>query len=147
MRNIRRFTIPAAAVLALAGQLFAGGFYLQLGNPEASPEARKLNAVLTVLATGCHDPALAKVTATAIGVIHGERREIPLKVDALSRPGMFALTQQWPKEGKWVLRLEADNGTQFTNALVMAGPNGIDRYHDKADHRHFSAAEVDAMLR
>ena len=31
-----------AATLALAGQLLAGGFYLQLGNPEASPEDRAL---------------------------------------------------------------------------------------------------------
>ena len=28
------------AILALAGHLFAGGFWLQLGNPEASKEAR-----------------------------------------------------------------------------------------------------------
>jgi hypothetical protein len=146
MRNAIR-TLSPAAVLALAGQLFAGGFYLQLGNPEASPEARKLNAVVTIKAAGCHDPALAKLTATAIGMVKGERREIPLKVQALSTPGMFALTQQWPKEGRWVIRLEANNGEQFTSSLVSAGPEGVDRYHDRADHRHFTAAEIDDMLR
>ena len=30
--------VKLLAPLALAGQLFAGGFYLQVGNPEASPE-------------------------------------------------------------------------------------------------------------
>lgn len=140
-------TLSPAAILALAGQLFAGGFYLQLGNPEASPEAKKLNAVVTIKAAGCHDPALAKLTATAIGLVNGERREIPLKVQALSTPGMFALTQQWPKEGRWVIRLEANNGEQFTSSLVSAGPDGVDRYHDRADHRHFTAAEIDDMLR
>ena len=37
----------AAAALAAAGQLMAGGFWLELGNPEASAEARKANAVVT----------------------------------------------------------------------------------------------------
>ena len=146
MRNVRRRTMPAA-VVALVGQLWAGGFYLQMGNPEASPEAKKLNAVLTIKAAGCIDPALAKVTASAIGMVNGERREIPLKLQALSTPGMFALTQQWPKEGRWVIRVEADNGTLFTSSLLPAGPEGVDRYHDRADHRRFTEAEVDAMLR
>ena len=32
-------------MLACAGQMFAGGFWLQLGNPEASPAAGKMGAV------------------------------------------------------------------------------------------------------
>ena len=146
MRNNMRFAMPAA-VLTLAGQLFAGGFYLQLGNPEASPEARKLNAVVTIKATGCHDPALARLTATAIGTVNGERREIALKLEPLSTPGMFALSQQWPKQGRWVIRVEANNGAQFTSSLLRAGPEGVDRYHDRADHRQFTASEIDDMLR
>jgi hypothetical protein len=135
------------SVLLFAGQAFAGGFYLQLGNPEASPEARKLNAVLTIQVAGCHDPALAKVSAVAVGMVNGARREIGLKLDPLSKPGMFALSQQWPGEGKWVIKLTASNGQQFTNSLVAAGPSGIDRYHDKAGSRQFTAVDVDAMLR
>jgi len=134
------------SVILLAGQALAGGFYLQLGNPEASPEARKLHAALTIQVAGCHDPATAKVTAAAIGVVNGERREIALKLEPLSTPGRFALAQQWPKEGKWVIALSATNGEQFTNSLIKAGPEGVDRYHDKADHRKFTDADVDAML-
>jgi len=145
--NFLKTIAPALAAVALAGQLWAGGFYLTLGNPEASPEARKLNAVLTIKATGCHDPATARLTATAIGIVNGERREIPLILEALSTPGMFALAQQWPKDGRWVIRVAATNGEQFTNSLISAGPQGIDRYHDRADHREFTAADVDAMLK
>src|SRR5207302_262058 len=93
--------------LALAAQMFAGGFYLQLGNPEASPEARKLGAVLTVKATGCHDPATAQLIATAIGDIHGQRRTVPLEVKQLAEPGAFVVVGTWPKEGKWVIHLTA----------------------------------------
>ncbi|HTP35259.1 MAG TPA: hypothetical protein VMJ75_23945 [Candidatus Acidoferrales bacterium] len=132
---------------ALAGQVLAGGFYLQLGNPEASPEARKLGAVVTVQAAGCHDPATAKVTATAIGLVNGQRQTVPLEAKALPAPGMFAVVGQWPKEGKWVIELVGTNGEQFTNTLVAAGPNGVDREHARFDMHKFAASDVEAMLR
>ena len=58
------FSLTTAG-LALAGYLVAGGFWLQVCNPEASPEAQKANAVVTLKVAGCHDPATAKVTARA----------------------------------------------------------------------------------
>jgi hypothetical protein len=133
-------------LLACAGQLLAGGFFLQVGNPEANPEARKLGAAVVIKAAGCHDPATAKVTATAIGVVNGERRTIPLEVKALSGVGEFAVTQQWPREGKWVIELVGRNGEQFTNTLVGAGPEGVDRTHAKFNMKAFEKADVDAML-
>ena len=60
----------ATLMLACAGQMFAGGFWVQLGNPEANPVANKLGAVVTIKAVGCHDPAAAKVTAMAVGVVN-----------------------------------------------------------------------------
>jgi len=146
MRNTFRVATPAAALLALAGQLFAGGFFLLLGNPEASAEARRNNAVLTIKATGCHDPATAQLTATAVGMVNGHRQSIPLTVTKLSEVGMFAIPQQWPKEGKWVIELVARNGEQFTNSLVAAGPDGVDRLHAKANMKQFSDSDVEAML-
>lgn len=139
------------ATLALASQLFAGGFYLQLGNPEASPEARKANAVLTMKAAGCGEPWKAELSGTAVGVVNGKRQEIPLKVIPLAEPGMFALTQQWPKEGRWVIELQAKekvNGAPaYTYALVPAGPQGIDRLAAKTNVKQFGPADIDAMLK
>ncbi len=146
MRSTITVATPAA-VLVLAGQLFAGGFWLQLGNPEASVEARKANAVVTIKATGCHDPATAKVTATATGMVDGQRRSIPLKLEVLSEPGMFALSQQWPKQGTWVIELVGKNDQQFTNTLLLAGPGGVDRLHAKPAMKAFTAADVEAMLK
>jgi hypothetical protein len=147
MSKINVLGISLGAMFVLAGQLFAGGFWLQLGNPDASMEARKVNAVLTIKATGCHDPAVAKVTATAIGIVNGERRTIPLKLDKLSEPGAYALSQQWPKEGKWVIELVGRNDEQFTNTLLVAGPEGLDRLHAKHDMKAFQPAEVDGLLK
>ncbi|MBS1858494.1 MAG: hypothetical protein JST11_24205 [Acidobacteria bacterium] len=137
----------SAAALAVAGQLMAGGFWLQAGNPEASAEARAMHAVVTLKAAGCHDPAQAKVTAVAVGVVNGERRTIPLEVKKLSVPGMFAIAQQWPKDGKWVIRLEGRSDEAVTSTLLAAGPEGVDRTHARSEMRVFAENEVDAMLR
>jgi hypothetical protein len=134
-------------MLACAGQMFAGGFWLQVGNSDANPLAGKMGAVVTIKAVGCHDPATAKVTATAIGVVNGERRTIPLELKPLGEPGFYALSQQWPKDGKWVIQLVGSNGEQFTNTLIAAGPYGIDRLHARQEMKAFTASDVDAMLR
>jgi hypothetical protein len=134
-------------MLACAGQMFAGGFWLQVGNPEANPAAAKMGAVVIIKAVGCHDPASAKVTATAVGVVNGERRTIPLELQALGEPGSYALSQQWPKEGRWVIQLVGRNGEQFTNTLIGAGPDGLDRLHAKADMKAFASSDVEAMLK
>lgn len=135
------------APLALASQLLAGGFYLQVGTPEASPEAKKTGAILTVKAAGCHDPAAAKVTATGIGVVNGERREVPLNVIPLSSPGMFAVAGKLPTEGKWVVQLVGHNEEMFTNTLIGVGPDGVDRARFKENMKQFTAADIEAMLR
>ena len=122
------------------------------GIPKPARKHSKVGAVLTVKASGCHDPATAKVTATAIGMVNGERREIALKVMPLSGAGMFAIAQQWPREGKWVIQLVGRNGEQFTNTLVGAGPDGVDRTRFKENYaplhccRCRSYAEVGCML-
>ena len=141
MRKIR-FILPLAA----ACQMFAGGFWLQLGNPEASAEARKANAAIYIKAVGCHDPAAAQVTASAVGTVNGRRETMALKVTPLSEPGTFAITQQWPKNGHWVIQLTGKTGDLFTNTLVNAGPEGVDRLHAKSEMKPFHAADVDMML-
>jgi hypothetical protein len=134
------------AMTALAGQLFAGGFYLTLGNPEANPEAKKANAVLVLRMDGCHEPEKATVTATATGVVDGKRQVVPLKLTRLSSPGTYALTQQWPKEGKWVIALSARDVGRDTYTLVNAGPEGVDRLHAKSQMKTLSKTDIEAML-
>jgi len=136
----------AAAIAVTAGQLMAGGFWLQVGNPEASPEAQKANAVVTVKVAGCHDPATATVTATAVGKTKGETKSIALTLTKLSGPGMYAIAQQWPKEGKWVIHVEARADQMVTSTIIPAGPNGVDHLHAKSEMRAFAPREVESLL-
>jgi hypothetical protein len=140
------FSLTTAG-LALAGYLMAGGFWLQVGNPEASPTAQKAHAVVTLKVAGCHDPATAKVTANAVGTVNGERRTISLQLTKLDQPGMYGIAQQWPTEGKWVIQAEARADDLFTNTLITAGPKGVDHLHAKSDMKAFAKTDVDAMMR
>jgi hypothetical protein len=131
--------------LALAAQLNAGGLTLTLGSPEANSEAKAANAVLTARVLGCHEPADAKVTGTAIGIVDGRRETIPLKLTALRVPGMYALTRQWPAQGSWVIHLTAELGG-VASVLVPAGPGGVDRYAAKHMRGRPPADQIEAML-
>jgi hypothetical protein len=137
----------AIALVTAAGNLFAGGFWLQLGNPEANGEARRMHAALVVQATGCHNPAEARLEAQAIGMENGRRRTIPLKLAALSEPGTYALVRQWPAGQSWVIRLVATNGPAVTSALVAAGPDGVDRGGARFAAGPPAEGELQAMLR
>jgi hypothetical protein len=148
MRKSFTSVSAAAIVLALATPLLAGGFFIVLGNADASSEARALKAVLTVQAAGCHDAEKAAVTGTAIGLVNGTRQSIPLKLAALpGKPGMYAVTQQWPSEGKWVLQFVGVDQDRVTTTLVAAGPDGIERQTAKYTPGQPSPAAVAEFLK
>ncbi len=135
-----------AIALALAIPSLAGGFFLVLGNPEASPAARRLNAVLTIRAAGCGNPNDARITAAAVGAVNGERREIPLKLEPAGEPGFYAVTRQWPAEGRWVLRFVGTDHDRVTHTLVPAGPDGVHRASAKFAMTRPADSDVDRLL-
>lgn len=78
MNTLFRRWLPLAAVLPVA--LTAGGLVLEVGNPQANPEAQKIHAVLVARVTACHEPAKSIVTANFIAVDADGVRRTPLKV-------------------------------------------------------------------
>ena len=135
-----------AIMLAAAIPLLAGGLFVMLGNPDASPEARAHNAVLTLKLAGCHEPEKATITATAVRFADGKRQTIPLKLIALSEPGSYAVTRQWPEKERWVLQFVATDQSRITSTLVAAGPDGIDRHNAKMAMQPPSEADLIALL-
>ncbi len=136
----------ALAVVALSAQLQAGGFWLTLGNPDASGEARAMHAVATVKAFGCHNPADATITGIAIGVLDGKRQTIPLKLTRLREPGMYAVARQWPSEGRWVVQFTGRYNGAVASTLAPAGPNGVDRFQKKELRGEPGESDIRAML-
>lgn len=99
----------AVIALCAAMSLMAGGFALQLGKPSTNPEAQAKNAVLVVRGYACVAPEKTTVSASAEGIVNGKHQSIPLKLIPLSGESTYALTRQWPTEGKWVITLVEAN--------------------------------------
>jgi hypothetical protein len=136
-------------VLIAAAAAYAGGFYLELGNPSANSEAKSMSAVLVARLTGCHEPEKATIEGSAEGLVSGKRQSIPLKLTTLTTPGMYAVTQQWPNEGNWVVRLVATqvDGKTKTSVVVRVNGNSFERAGAKyMTLRVPTSAEVDQML-
>ena len=143
-KTIRGAMIAAAALLAI--QLFAGGFFVQLGNPSANPEAKSMQAVLVARVTGCNDAAHAKVTATAEGIAGGHRETVALTAIPLSQAGVYALKQQWPVDGEWAVKLVATSAGRIASAVVPVEHGAVNRSAAKYFQRAPTAEEIDAVL-
>jgi len=93
----------------LVAPLFGGALTLEVVNPDSNPEAAQRHAAVVVQTTACTSPEKTSITATAEGIAGGKRQSIPLQLIRLSEPGKFALAKTWPADGKWVLRVVANN--------------------------------------
>jgi hypothetical protein len=133
-------------LVAAAGTVIAGGLWVEVGNPAASAEARALNAALTVRAVGCHNPTDMKISASAIGRVNGALKTIDLKLTPLKEPGFYAVSQQWPAEGRWVLKFEGKLGETTTSSLIPAGPQGVERHKIRSAIKAASDEEIRKML-
>jgi len=146
MRKSITTVFAAATCLAFAVAAYAGGFFVVLGSPEASPEARAHNAYVTIKMAGCHEPEKATVSGLAIGMVAGRRQTVDLKLTPLAEPGMYAVARQWPAEGRWVLEFIAHDHERVTSAVVLAGPQAIERQTAKYGMNPPSADDVAALL-
>ena len=147
----------------LSSTAFAGSwFVLSLGQPGAHSDARAHDSAFVVRVYGC-SAANARVTATAEGLVNGERRSIslqPLRLtggrdEVLFREGT-KMIQDWPgfdmaipkikEPGNWVVRVVADGGWQTHNAVVVLNEQGVDRAKTRIG-KTVGPADVESTLR
>ena len=149
-------TLIAIALLVSSSAL-AGGFQLSVETPSTSSDQTK-DAVLVARTYGCHQPADAKISASAEGLVSGKRQSIPLDLHSIGS-GVYAIKQQWPSEGTWVLTLTGAYNGMTCSVLVELGPNGqvlpgtrleegsLKGVHAKAVRRQWIASDIDTALR
>jgi hypothetical protein len=145
----RLLTAFLAACIA-AAPVLAGALTLQVDDPKTNPEAIAKHAVVAAHITACHSPEKTSVTATAEGIVDGQRRSIPLKVIRLSEPGAFAVTHEWPREGKWTVKMIATNPDYkdyATSIVVPVGKDAVDPAAAKVFYHAASADEVGMVLK
>lgn len=146
LKRSAQIAFAAATILAAAVPALAGGFYAVLGNPEANAQAKAAGAVVTIKLAGCHEPEKADLSAVAITNAGGQRNTIPLKLIKLAEPGFYAVRQQWPSEGRWVLQFIARDGDRTASTLAAASGAAVERDKAVLAMRLPSAADVSALL-
>jgi hypothetical protein len=139
-----RFMVMAGL---LAGIALGEGFTFRIGNPVASQDFQFKSAAFAFRTEGCADPGKAKITATAEGLVKGERRSIDLKVFPASRPGVFAVMQEWPADGNWLVALKGTCGGDNAGAIVPFNRQGFIRESSKFFSRPAKGSEIEASLK
>ncbi len=138
-----------AAILTAGLPLFAGALTVEIGNPAANPEALSKHAVLVARTTACRSPEKTSLTATAEGVIEGQRRSIPLTLIPLSSPGTFAVVNEWPSSGAWAIKIVARNPdyqNYATGAIAPVNATSVEWASVKHYFHEPTAQEVAAIL-
>jgi len=144
-----RFVMLRFGILVCASALlaFADGFSFTIGSPVASPDFHAKGAVFVFRTDGCADPAKSQIAGTAEGLVKGARRSVALKILAMTKPGVYAVNQNWPPEGDWVVNLKGTCSGAHAGALVPIGPKGIIREASKFFPRPATDAEIEASLK
>lgn len=145
--RVKLFTVAAIAASA-AVTLIAGSFVLDIGRPSANPEAQAKHAVLVVRSSACTHPERTSIAANAEGIINGKRKTISLKLVPLSGAGVYAVTKQWPAEGRWVVTLLATNPSYPfpQSAIVSVKGDSADLASVKRSSRAPTSEEIEAAL-
>ena len=139
-----RLGIAVCAVGALA---LAEGFTFMIGNPVASQDFQAKSAAFVFRTEGCADPTKSQISGTAEGMVKEARRSVALKVMATSKPGVYAVYQNWPTEGYWVVNLKGTCASSSAGAIVPIGSKGFVRESSKFFPRPATDAEIDTSLR
>ena len=135
------------AVLAIAAPAMAEGFTFTIGGPVASQDFHFKAAVFMFRTEGCSDPGKSQVSATAEGMVNGERRSVTLKVMPASKPGVYGIYQSWPAEGHWVVSLRGACGDLNAGAIVPIGPKGFMRESAKFFPHTATDHEIETSLK
>jgi hypothetical protein len=130
----------------LATIALAEGFTLSIGNAVASQDFRFKTAAFALRTESCADPAKAQISGTAEGLVNGSRRSIALRVTQ-AKPGVYAVDQNWPPDGAWVVSLRGTCAGESAGAIVPFGSQGILRESAKFFPRPPTAAEIEASLK
>ena len=115
--------ILGIAVVISAGTAMAGGFWVTVETARSSRPGMGGQTVLVVRPDGCHEPQSAAISATAEGLVNGQRRSLPLKLVAIS-PGVYEIAREWPAQGTWVVAVNAVYRGLSRAAITRLGPGG-----------------------
>lgn len=149
-RRQRVALLTAAATLGLALVGFAGtSFRLEVGPAVAGGTNFKLKgAVFVVRALVCDDLSTVRIRGTAEGIVNGTRQTLPLKLIQVNTPGVYAVTQEWPMAGHWIVHLSGSCQSPKADASTIVPMRTSAFVRDKVQvlREPATKAQLDAVL-
>jgi hypothetical protein len=149
--------VLAALLLAAPSVAVAGPPWISIELP-ANPWDRDTRGAFLVVHTFHHGTVIdAPLTGTAEGMVDGTRRSVELRFEKTSRPGVYAVTNQWGNRGRWVLVItlsQSNHGDDIAQAVVTVAEDGTvasvkvptESGREGPFPRRATAAEVTAAL-
>ena len=130
MSPVRTLVAAIASVALLANPAAAGTmFRLEIGSTAALGMDKKFSkdgkkVVVAVRAVVCQDLANVKVSGTAEGLVNGKRQSLPITLSVIDQAvGVYAIAQQWPQDGSWVLHLKGSCSNPKAEASTLVAVN------------------------
>jgi hypothetical protein len=127
MSRIRLLTAGTAALMLATSASAGTMFRVEVGSPIALGVTKSFKkndpkkVVLAVRGVVCQDLAKVRITGTAEGVVAGKRQSLPLTLTPVDpAEAVYAIQQQWPQEGAWVLHLKGSCSNPKAEASTLA---------------------------
>jgi hypothetical protein len=149
--------LVALLVVAIVAPASAGTmFRLEIGPPVAAgtntnlKKDFKTKVVLVVRPRACDQQGAVQITATAEGLVNGMRQTVALNLVPVDpREGIYAVFQEWPDSGQWVLQL---NGTcpspkASASTLVPMNKNTFIREKTQVLRERATRQQLEALLK
>jgi hypothetical protein len=130
-----------------AVNLTAEDFSIQIASPVAAQTYNMKSSAFVFRTIGCQAPGKPEVAASAEGIVFGQRRSIPIKVQAAQTPGVFGIFRQWPDEGVWIVNLSGSCGVRSASVLVSTDAKGFIRHSSIFLPRHAAESDIQAALK
>jgi hypothetical protein len=105
--------------------------------------------VLVVRPRVCDKLAAVQITGTAEGLVNGVRQSLPLDLIGVNpAEGVYAVQQQWPDTGQWVLQLNGSCPSPKASTSTLVPMNKYTFIREKTEVLREPATrqQVDAVL-
>ena len=127
MSLIRLLAAGTVALAFIAASASAGTmFRIEVGSSVAlgvnkffkKNDSKKV--VVAVRAVVCENLATVQITGTAEGLVAGKRQSVPITLTAVEpAEAIYAVQQQWPDTGAWVLHLKGSCSSPKAEASTL----------------------------
>ena len=153
--SFSRLLVVAAGVALITVAADAGTmFRLEIGPPVAAGTGKKIfkeakKTVLAVRAVVCEDLPGVRITGTAEAIRAGVRQSVPITLTEVDKTeGIYAVLQQWPDDGPWLLHLKGSCAKPQASASTLVPVNKTSFVREKTQVLRGPAtpAQVDAAL-